>query len=131
MSAFAKRRTLHILVAIMALLFSTLAPSISPAFASSSSTRNSYLADICTSANYKVATLSIKDLKQAPASDGHAMEHCVCCAAHDGPDSFLTSASVPLAVIDGHDFHSTLFYTAPVMLDAWTAANPRAPPSRI
>jgi len=127
----AKRRTLHIWVAIMAVVFSVLAPSISRALASPSYARDSYQAEICTAVGYKAASVPAGDEKQRPVPFGQAMEQCAFCATHGGSTGLQPPMSMSFNVIDGHDLYLSLFNVAPDAMQFWTAANPRAPPTNV
>ena len=114
---FARRRTLHIWIALLAVLFSALAPSISKAMSATSPYGS---AEVC----------SVGDVKKSPAPADHAMEHCPYCVTHGGTYALLPPTASGFAVIGGHDYYPPLFYSAPRPLHRWTAANPRGQPAR-
>jgi hypothetical protein len=111
-----RRQTLQIWIAMLAVLFSALAPSISHALTPSAPYG---YADIC----------STDKAKKAPAPPMHGMEHCPYCATHGAAPALLPPTATSLAVIGGHDFYPPLFYSAPHPLHNWTAAHPRGPPA--
>ena len=112
-----KRQTLHLWIAMLAVLFSAIAPTISHALTPLAPYG---YADICSADN----------ARKAPAPPMHGMEHCPYCATHGGSLALaLPPAAAGLAVIAGHDFYPPLFYSAPQPLHNWTAAHPRGPPA--
>ena len=112
-----KRRTLTLWIAMLAVLFSALAPTVSHALAASTTAA---LSDMCSVG---------EPTKKAPTSVMHGMEHCAYCALHGGMPALPPSASAGFAVIGGHDFYPPLFYRAPQALHTWRAAKPRGPPA--
>jgi Na+-transporting NADH:ubiquinone oxidoreductase subunit NqrB len=121
----AKRQTLHIWIAILAVLFSALAPTISHALNASSS---SDMIEICTANGYKLVKVAGADEGKAPASVKQGMEHCAFCTTHGSSHALTGFPSVTIALAGGRDIYPPLFYTAPQSLHAWSTANPRAPP---
>ena len=115
---FARRRTLHIWIALLAILFSALAPSISRAMSPASPFG---YGEICSADTVKKSP--------TPAAD-HAMEHCPYCVTHGGTHALLPPVAASFAVIGGHDHYPPLFFSAPRPLHSWTAAKPRGPPTR-
>lgn len=112
-----RHQTLHLWIAMLAVLFAALAPTVSHALASTTEAR---LAEMC----------SVVDAgKKAPTNTMHGMEHCPYCAVHGTAPALPTSMSSGFAVIGGHDFYPPLFYTAPQPLHTWRAARPRGPPA--
>ncbi|MYM88125.1 DUF2946 domain-containing protein [Rugamonas sp. FT82W] len=122
MLKMAKRQTLHIWIALLAVLFSALAPAVSSALAATDTVQ------VCTVDGYKIVKLPGADKGKAPASAKHAMEHCAFCSLHADAHPLPGAPSVPLALDAGRDTYPPLFYTAPRTLHTWSAANPRAPP---
>jgi hypothetical protein len=116
----AKRQTLHIWIALLAILFSALAPTVSHAVAAYAP--EDALA-MCTVNGYKQL-----DDSKAPGSIKHGMEHCAFCTIHGGGDALPAVPSVALAIAAGRDVYPPLFYAAPRSQHAWSASNPRAPP---
>jgi hypothetical protein len=111
-----KRQTLHIWIAMLAVLFAALAPTVSHALAASTT---GALSEMCSVGGPS---------KKAPSNTMHGMEHCPYCATHGGEPT-LPPALNGFAVIGGHDFYPPLFYTAPQPLHTWLAASPRGPPA--
>jgi hypothetical protein len=124
---FMKRSTLPLWIALMAILFSALAPSISQAVNASSG--KSIFAEICTVNGAKV--VAVDGDTQKPANDPlqHHMKHCPYCGTHGGTFALLPPAAIEFAVLGGPDRHPSLFYQAPAPLFAWSAAHPRGPPA--
>lgn len=123
MYPFVKRRTLHLWIALLAVLFSALAPSISHALAASSGPNM----EICTTDG--VQQVSEAGGKHDPFQ--HGMEHCPYCATHAASFALLPPGTSGLPVIGGHDLHPALFYHAPQPLFCWSAAHPRGPPAPV
>jgi hypothetical protein len=113
----AKRKTLQIWIAMLAVLFAALAPTVSHALAASTPAA---LAEMCTVDS---------GAKKAPTNTMHGMEHCAYCVMHGGAPGLPPSALGGFAVIGGHDFYPPLFYTAPQPLHSWSASHPRGPPA--
>lgn len=127
MYTFVKRRLLLSWIALLAVLFSALAPSVSHALAASSPLDG--LAEICTVNGVKTVKLSLADGDQpAPKSLAHHFEHCPYCMSHGGAPALPPANAGTVAVLTGHDTYPPLFYHAPRSLYSWAAANPRAPP---
>jgi hypothetical protein len=117
-----KRQTLHVWIAMMAILFSALAPTVSHALAASTPYA---LAEMCSIDGVK----ALADAQKSPAKSMQAMEHCAYCVTHGGSFALLPPAVAGSAVIGGHDDYPILFYAAPQALHTWRAANPRGPPA--
>jgi hypothetical protein len=113
----AKRQVLHVWIAMLAVWFAALAPTVSHALAA---TTAAALAEMCT-----VDSGS----KKAPMNTLHGMEHCAYCAMHGGAPALPPLPLNGFAVIGGHDFYPPLFYTAPQPLHTWSASSPRGPPA--
>jgi hypothetical protein len=122
----ARRQTLHIWIAMLAILFSALAPAISHALNASGGAADTM--EICTVNGYKLVKVADTDGGKAPASAKHAMEHCAFCTTHGGTHALTAAPSATVAPDAGRDVYPPLFYTAPRSLHAWSTANPRAPP---
>lgn len=118
----ARQRALYLWIALLAMLFSALAPTVSHAIAASSP------ADALAMCSVNDGPLSGMDKDKAPASLKHGMEHCAFCTVHSGGDALPTLPAVVLVLDRGRDVYPSLFYTAPQPLHAWSAAHPRAPP---
>lgn len=122
----AKRQTLHIWIAILAVLFGALAPTISHALNASAGAAD--MIEICTANGYKLVKAAGADEGKAPASLKQGMEHCAFCTTHGSSHALTGVPLVTTALTAGRDIYPPLFYTAPQSLHAWSAANPRAPP---
>jgi hypothetical protein len=127
MSSFFKTRTLQAWIACLAILFGSLAPSISHALAAASPGRKQV--EICTRGGIMLMSVSATAGTKSPfgLTQDH-LQHCPCCLAQDGPFALLPPLQLTFAVIGGHDLFPFLFYDAPQPLFSWSAANPRAPP---
>jgi hypothetical protein len=121
-----KRPILHIWIALLAILFSSLAPTVSHALNASGLAADTV--EICTVNGYKLVKAPGSDSGKAPASAKHGMEHCAFCSTHGDSHALTGAPSVTLALAAGRDIYPPLFYTAPQSLHAWSTANPRAPP---
>jgi hypothetical protein len=120
-----KRRTLHVWIACLAILFAALAPSISHALAAASPSRF----EICSADGGKTAITGGVLLKKAGAGATHHLEHCPYCATHAGSFAMPPGVVAGFAVVGGHDLFPRLYYTAPAPLFSWSAARPRGPPA--
>jgi hypothetical protein len=125
MICLTKRRVLHVWVALLAILFSALAPTVSRAVAASYGTPDTV--EICTAYGYKVVKRAAGG-EQAPASSTAGMDHCAFCAIDGTAHALPHNPSMTLPSSSGRDIYPPLFYAAPHALHAWSAANPRAPP---
>ncbi|MDQ1811996.1 DUF2946 domain-containing protein [Massilia sp. CCM 9210] len=125
----AKRQTLHIWIAMLAILFSTLAPGMARAMSASGAPAGTM--EICTANGYKLVKVGDTDASKTPGSAQHGMEHCAFCLTHGG--SLGLSGTLPerLAFDAVRDVYPPLFYSAPRSLHAWSTANPRAPPNLV
>ena len=128
MLKFLKRSSLPLWIALMAILFSALAPSISQAI--NASAGKSVFAEICTVAGAKVVAIDA-DGAQKPATDPlqHHWKHCPYCGTHGGSFALPPPAPIEFAVLGGPDLQPSLFYQAPAPLFAWYVAHPRGPPT--
>ena len=127
MYTFVKRRLLLTWMAVLAVMFSALAPSASHALAANSALDG--LAVICTvDGATAVKSGRSSDDKSATKSPDQHFEHCPYCTSHGGSPALPPQLPVSFAVATGHDAYPPLFYQAPRSLHSWAAANPRAPP---
>lgn len=123
-----KRQTLQIWLAIMAVLFAAIAPSISHALAAPAvSIPSSLLMQICTVDGVMQAGQDVKKPGMDPVV--HAFEHCPYCSTHAGSFALLPGLSLSFAVSGGHDVYPPLYYRAPAPLFLWSSGNPRGPPA--
>jgi hypothetical protein len=119
-----KQQYRHIWIALLAILFNALAPSITHALVQSSA--SSYPSDIC-SANAPQADTS----PQSPTQLPHSMKHCLMCALHGGADGLPPGAFAALIGSGEPLLAIAPSYLAPGMRPIWDAASPRAPPASI
>jgi hypothetical protein len=122
----AKRQTLQLWIALLAILFSALAPTVSHALAAANPAET---VQICTVDGYKLVQLPDADDGKAPLDLKHGMEHCAFCTLHGGGDAPLPHAVAALSLNPDRDTYPSLFYSAPRALHVWSVANPRAPPA--
>ncbi|WP_426074252.1 DUF2946 domain-containing protein [Janthinobacterium sp. DSP2-3-3] len=129
MHKMARKRVLHIWLALLAVLFAALAPSISHALAAHSSSETpSVLLQICTVAGLKTAPAG--DAERQPSIDPvvHAFEHCPYCFTHAGSFALLSTSDLSLSIPSARAVFPPLFYRAPRTLFVWSSGNPRGPP---
>nr|WP_315251078.1 DUF2946 domain-containing protein [uncultured Duganella sp.] len=120
----AKRKTLYLWIAMLAILFGALAPTVSHALAAGQADDSALM--LCTVNGYKMIKLPGDDGK-AP-TDAKNMQHCAFCTIHGGADALPASAAVALALSAGRDIYPPLFYRAPRAQHIWSTAQQRAPP---
>ncbi|WP_254926637.1 DUF2946 domain-containing protein [Janthinobacterium sp. PC23-8] len=124
-----KRQTLQIWLAILAVLFAAIAPSISHALAAPAvSVPSSLLMQICTVDGMVDVGVDVGEKKPGVDPVVHAFEHCPYCSTHAGSFALLPGLSPNFAVSGGHDSYPPLYYRAPAPLFLWSSGNPRAPP---
>jgi hypothetical protein len=138
MIRLAKRQTLHLWIAMLAILFSALAPTVSHALASSGNRAADNMIQLCTMNGYQMVQLPGTDAAadanadtdggKAPADAKNGMQHCAFCTLHGGTDALPTAPAVALALSAGRDIYPPLFYSAPATQAVWTSAQQRAPP---
>jgi len=116
-----KRNVLHLWIAILALLFSAIAPSISHAM---SAAKNVPGLELCTVDGVKAP--QGKSLSDAIV---HAFEHCPYCAAQATPPSLPAPSAWHFPRPTAQQIFPALYYHAPAPLFAWSTAHPRAPPA--
>jgi hypothetical protein len=127
MSGFYKHRILKTWITCFAILFGSLAPSLSYALAAASP--GSATMEICTRAGIMLVAAADSGADQSrPAAAQDHLKHCPCCPAQHEPLALLPPLLLEFAVIGGHGVFPALFYDAPHPLFSWSAANPRAPP---
>ncbi|MYM96090.1 DUF2946 domain-containing protein [Rugamonas sp. FT81W] len=113
---------LHVWIALLAILFGALAPTVSRSIAAN---LRYDTVEVCTASGYKA--LKIPKDGTAPSSKV-SIDHCAFCANHAGTHALPGISSVSTPLVAGRDFYPSLFYSAPRLMHAWSAANPRAPP---
>lgn len=123
------RRLLTIWIALLAVLFGALAPSVSYALAAQRGGTAQW-AELC-GVNGVKRVLVAAETPPAPQRDPlqHHIEHCPYCATHGGTFALPPPAALSVAVIGGHDRYPSLYYHAPAPLFPWSAAKPRGPPA--
>jgi hypothetical protein len=126
MIIMAKRQILHIWIAMLAILFSALAPTVSHALAAGAG--SAVTLEICTVNGYKLVKVTDPGDSNVPATVKHGMEHCAFCVTSGGTLALPVSSSLVFSLDSGSDIYPPLFYAASHALHAWSAANPRAPP---
>ena len=122
MSTLAKRQTLHIWIALLAILFSAFAPAIGNAAMAAGTM------EVCTTEGIRLVQVDDADGGDASGSAHHSMQHCAFCATHAGTHLPPAAPSAMLMIDIGRNAYPSLFYRAPQPLHAWSAATPRAPP---
>ena len=122
MISLTNRRVLHVWIALLAILFGALAPTVSRAIAANPRYDT---VEVCSASGYKAFKIP-KD-GTSPSSKV-SIDHCAFCANHAGTHGLPGISSVNTPLIVGRDFYPPLFYSAPRLMHAWSAANPRAPP---
>ena len=122
----AKRQALQVWIAILAILLSALAPTVSHALANAEG--SVVTMEICTANGYQVVKVSASGNDKAPTSSKHGMEHCAYCTTGGSSPAIMGSSPAVLAVVAGRDVYPPLFYAAPHALHVWSSASPRAPP---
>ncbi|MYM81637.1 DUF2946 domain-containing protein [Duganella sp. FT50W] len=120
----AKRKTLYLWIAMLAMLFGALAPTVSHALAAGAQVDAALM--LCTANGYKIVKPSGGD-GQAPL-DAKSLQHCAFCPLHGGADALPASPAVALAPSAGRAPYPPLFYRAPRAQHIWSAAQQRAPP---
>ena len=118
-------------IAIAAVLFAALAPTISYAFPASSQPQTLWQ-ELCTAQSTKlVPGLIAGDTQQKPASGGMVMhfEHCPYCFSHAGSIAMLFDSNPAVMRLNTSFSLPQLFYQSPYPLFAWVKSSPRAPPS--
>lgn len=126
MLTLAKRKTLYLWIAMLAILFGALAPTVSHALSAGQADDSALM--LCTVNGYKMIKLpGSGDDSKAPA-DAKSMQHCAFCTIHGGADAMPASPAVALALSAGRAIYPPLFYNAPRTQHIWSAAQQRAPP---
>lgn len=128
MFKLAKHRIMHVWIAMLAVLFGALAPTVSHALAAAAP--QSPQMQICTMDGIRSMAMDMGDTADTPTSMAdHMFQHCAYCLVHAGtpalppPHGFVFAAALPA------NRYPPLFYHATHALFPWTAANPRAPPA--
>ena len=125
-----KRTLLPAWLAILAVLFAAMAPSISHALAApAAAVPSTLLMQICTvDGVMEMADVGTEQKKSGMDPVVHAFEHCPYCSTHAGSFALLRGDALNFAVSGGHEVFPPLYYRAPAPLFLWSSGNPRAPP---
>jgi hypothetical protein len=130
MRKFLKPKLLFIWIACFAMLINALAPSVSHAVTTWSSTPASPTMEICTMNGVQSigAMTGQPDGDHPVPGDAGISDHCPFCLPHGGSIGLPPSELPVHPVVAGHDLFPHLFFHAPYRMFSWTAANPRGPP---
>ena len=115
-------------IALLAILFGSLAPSISHAV-KVKSTQDVSWAEICSADGIRFLHVGgqLPD-SSAPSEHGLHMEDCPFCLNHAGAQGLPPSNEYAMPVTASLSMHPPLFYQSPDPLFIWAAAQSRAPP---
>ncbi|MYN45678.1 DUF2946 domain-containing protein [Pseudoduganella sp. FT93W] len=112
----AQRRTLYLWIALLAILFGSVAPTIS---------RTLYPVS-----QFAAGSICYTGTQgKAPAGDLSAMQACDYCLPHGGGHATLPTAQHSLAVIDGHDHYDTPATATAALYQRWQRGLARGPPA--
>jgi hypothetical protein len=128
MFKLARQRVLHVWIALLAILFSAMAPALSQAMAAPGSAAPSM--EICTMDGLKAMPPDAADTTDGPPA-AHFLKHCSFCLSHSTPPALPPPGGFVIAGTSSVEPYPPLFYQAAHALFPWTAANPRAPPARV
>ena len=119
-----KRQFVH-LIAIMAILTGSLAPTISQAMTLNDAYKG-FTAEICTTSGVKMT----QQMGSTPNSEEskNISNHCPYCLMH-GAYALPVNNSLTFAKPESHQLQPQLFYQSPKPLFAWVSLPSRAPPS--
>lgn len=115
----------HAWIAILALLFSSLAPAAHHAL--NPAPAEPQTAEICTSSGVQVVAVDAEH----PAQPGHihdSIKHCGYCVVHGGWQALPSGSHSGHAVAVKEYFAPSPSYAAPLQPFPWTVAPSRAPP---
>ena len=132
MHNFVQRQVALIWIAMLAVLFSALAPTIAHAMAATQQPTPAM--QICTADRSQAGFLALV-AEQAAASkapsntDTHIVEHCPYCATHGSMLMPPPGAPSVLALPALAAAYPTLFYQSSTPLFSWNACRARAPPA--
>lgn len=119
-------RALTSWIAVLAILMTALAPSISHAMGAKN---GASLIEVCTSLGAKWVQPDGSSTDQAPASDGvHPFVHCPYCSLHADAMAIPAAPVGSALAISLSGLLPAAFLAAPRTLSAWATAQPRAPP---
>ncbi|MFK3737297.1 DUF2946 domain-containing protein [Massilia sp. TN1-12] len=113
-------------IAMLAVLFGVLAPSVSQALPASQAVQD--VVEICTAHGIQLLQ---QDAAIPGGDDALAKNagHCAYCLTHAHPVAMTPPTPFVLAVLRGHDDYPPLYYRSARPLAAWIAAQSRAPPA--
>ena len=114
-------------IAMLAILFSALAPALVHAYsaqAPGASAMPAAAMEICT-----MDGVIMLPGDGAPHPADHVFEHCPYCFTQGHPPFLPPQSQLVFALLPTAERYPPLFYQVPRGLHAWTAANPRGPPS--
>lgn len=119
-----KRQFVH-LIAIMAILTGSLAPTISQSMTLNDAYKG-FTAEICTTSGVKMT----QQMGSTPNSEEskNISNHCPYCLMH-GAYALPVNNTLTFAKPESHQLHPQLFYQSPKPLFAWVSLPSRAPPS--
>jgi hypothetical protein len=133
---FRKNRRFIALIASVAILLSSIAPTLSYAFPAHPLSPDTF-AEICSASGHKLAASASPDAlfgitrDSRPIDNSHtgmAMEHCPYCLNHTQTPGMLSQREFSLIAIPLSYDYPSLFYQAPARLFIWASSSPRAPP---
>ena len=119
-----KRQFVH-LIAIMAILMGSLAPTISQAIVFNN-TVTGFTTEICTTSGVKMT--QAMGVTENVDESKNIVNHCPYCLMH-GAFALPVNNSLTFAKPEDHQLHPQLFYQSPKPLFAWVSLPSRAPPS--
>ncbi len=120
-----KRKFIHI-IAILAVLTGSLAPSISQAISVAQDGKG-FAVEVCTTAGSKMTVMVGADQNQEQETK-KANEHCPFCIMHGAYD-LPVNGTLSFAKPEAHQLYPQLFYQSPKPLFAWVSLPSRAPPT--
>lgn len=121
------RQQLFVWLALLGVLFGTLAPTISHAMASHHPEMIEM--QICSAAGTMTMLVDVGE-RDAPALDPamHMFDHCPYCSQNGHLPGLLPSTQIVLPAPTLSTGYPDRFYQSATPLFPWTAASPRAPP---
>lgn len=123
MHKLVRQQLIHAWIALLGVLFSALAPTLSHAMAGGEGQGDQV--QICTMDGMKLVSVSAASSDKSVPID-HVFTHCPYCATHGG--AALPTTPVVHASFAPAASHPPLFYQSATPLFSWTAAAPRGPP---
>ena len=128
MTFLCRTRRLATWITCIAILFATLAPSISHALVSAGKL-NPFWTEICSAQGTKFIKSAGLDGISQEKSSSSGFEHCLYCTLHGGSLGLPPVSGMALPVLTGSFPLPSLFYQAPRPLFIWARAQSRAPPA--